>query len=340
MRTGLHLVSHRVDPSADIARLVADVTADALLAESLGFDVVMLGHHYLSGAPLLQPIPLAAHLAAHTRTVRIGFGVLLLPLLAPVAVAEELATLDQLSGGRLVVGIGAGYRPVEFDAMGLRFADRYRRIETGVAVLRRLWSGEPVVVSRADGGEEAVRSAIRPRQPGGPPLWLGAKTSRGIRRAVDLGVSWVALTGRGERHLTECAASWRGFPRPTGEAMPGERPIIADTYVAHDGSRALERARRYARRPRGSAEPDPDPVLADRWLVGSPSQILERVTRWRDELGFTQVVFRLDWPGAERAEVIEGIELLGKQVLSALSGAPPAQEDVRPYRDSNAGPTA
>ena len=113
---------------------------DCERAEALGFDSVWLGEHH--NHPLLYPTPLIglAAIASRTRRVHLGTGVLLLPLYHPLAVAEEGAMVDMISGGRLILGLGAGYAPEEFSAFGISIKERGRRLEEGAALLHRLWT--------------------------------------------------------------------------------------------------------------------------------------------------------------------------------------------------------
>ena len=107
-------------------------------AEEAGFDSVWLGEHHNN--PILHPAPLIglAAIASRTSRIRLGTGVLLLPLYHPMMVAEEGAMVDMISGGRLILGIGAGYAPEEFAAFGRPLAERGSRLEEGAALLLRL----------------------------------------------------------------------------------------------------------------------------------------------------------------------------------------------------------
>src|SRR6058998_256287 len=113
-------------------------------AEAAGFSSIWLGEHH--NHPLLYPAPLIglAAVASRTRTIRLGTGVLLLPLYHPLDVAEEAAMLDVISGGRLILGIGAGYAPEEFDAFGVSLKERGSRMDEAVPLIQRLWSEERV----------------------------------------------------------------------------------------------------------------------------------------------------------------------------------------------------
>src|SRR5438876_3152022 len=123
----------------------------AQAAETAGFDSLWAGEHsvlaesstrMLATTRLLNPIVALTYVAAHTRTVRLGTGVLLLPQHQPLILAKELATLDVLSGGRLIVGIGVGWAEAEYEALGISYHERGARADEYLAAMRAIWSDE------------------------------------------------------------------------------------------------------------------------------------------------------------------------------------------------------
>ena len=144
MRFGIALsVQHRPD-DAQAARF-AEHLEQVRVARAAGFHSVWASQHYLSDPfTYFQPVPTLARVAAEAEGLTLGTGILLLPLLQPVDVAEQLATLDVIAGGRLIVGVGLGYRDVENRAMQVDPRARVGRFEEALDVLERLWGGEPV----------------------------------------------------------------------------------------------------------------------------------------------------------------------------------------------------
>lgn len=156
-------------------------------AERLGFDSIWLTEHHLAGdgyAP--SPVPLMAAIAARTTRVEISTDIMILPLYHPVRLAEDLATIDILSDGRVMAGFGMGYRDAEYELFGQARRQRVRRTEEGIEVLRRSWADGPanfegrffqlrdanVMPNRSSGPIRPSGSALPPtRQPGGPPDW-------------------------------------------------------------------------------------------------------------------------------------------------------------------------
>jgi probable F420-dependent oxidoreductase len=177
-------------------------------AERLGFHAVWAGDHlalprrpgtpypYADGGllpadrSLLDPFTVLAALAGRTRRVRLGFGVLVLPYRHPLVTAKWIASLDALSGGRVILGVGAGWMPEEFAAVGADFAERGRATDDALRFLRSAF---------ADGEIGGMTVLPRPVQRPGPPVWVGGHAPAAVRRAVELGDGWDAPDADPER---------------------------------------------------------------------------------------------------------------------------------------------
>jgi probable F420-dependent oxidoreductase len=164
--------------------------------ESFGYDDVWLTEHHLcedGHSPSI--IALASAIAVLTQKIRIGTGVLLLPLHNAVRIAEDTATIDILSNGRFELGVGIGYRPQEFDALGVNLSDRAALINEGIEVIKRLWTGENI---NFEGSHYSLKNAFlepQPLQRPGPPLWVGGFAPAAAKRAARLGDGYI---GTGE----------------------------------------------------------------------------------------------------------------------------------------------
>lgn len=222
----------------------------ARAAEAAGFDSLWGGEHVVLPDPRVPPSPLEpedrimdpvvtlAFLAAHTSRVRLGTGIIILPQRNPLVLAKQLATLDVLSGGRLIFGVGVGYLEPEFRALGIAFESRGPITDEYLAALRVIWSeSRPAYRGRfvTFGG---VQAHPRPAQRPGPPIVIGGHTAAAFRRAVEQGHGWYgfALDADGAQRclegLRQAAARYERpatlgpleisvTPRPTrgGEAM-------------------------------------------------------------------------------------------------------------------------
>ena len=173
------------DRRQDPTRLYGGILDQIARAEELGWDDVWISeHHFCDDDYLPSVFPVAAAIAARTRRIRIGTAILILPFHDPLRVAEDAAVVDILSGGRLELGVGAGYRAEEFAGFGMDPKERGRRLNEALPLLRRLFAGETVTHE----GEfyRYTDAALRPLpvQGAGLRLWAGGTTMPAIRRAA------------------------------------------------------------------------------------------------------------------------------------------------------------
>lgn len=192
MKFGIHIPQIGRKASADA------VSTAARQAEELGFDSIWVNDHlaipadapYPPSSSFYEPLITLTWAAAATSRVCLGTSVLVLPLRLPVHLAKELATLDLLSGGRLILGAGVGWLEGEFDALGVPFGDRGARSDDIIAILRACWSQDPIeyepkVVTGALGG---IRTLPQPGRK--IPIWIGGNSAPAQRRALALGDGW------------------------------------------------------------------------------------------------------------------------------------------------------
>jgi probable F420-dependent oxidoreductase len=200
MKFGLFAISHGTCADPDAAVAVAQH------AEAVGFESVWSGEHFVlpdprppgfsmpPTLPLLDPLVALALVASETRTLKLGTGILILPLRNPVALAKAVTTLDIVSRGRLIVGVGAGYIPEEFAAVGVAMEERGARMDEYIRVLRTLWGSEQ---PRFNGRFVTVRDVDahpRPLQRPYPPLVIGGESEPALARAVTLGNGWYGFS--------------------------------------------------------------------------------------------------------------------------------------------------
>ncbi len=177
--------------------IYAEVFEQIEWAEHRGFDDVWLTeHHFCEDGHAPSILPLAAAVAARTKRIRIGTGVLLLPLHNPVRVAEDGATIDIISNGRFELGVGVGYRPQEFPALGARREERATRTDEGLEIIRRLWAGETLSFSGRHHQFENVKLEPMPVQEP-PPIWVGGFAPASVRRAARLGDGYLGTADDG-----------------------------------------------------------------------------------------------------------------------------------------------
>ena len=329
MKIGVQ-VGQVVAQGYDLQRQWLDQLEHFRACRDAGFDFVSWGHHWLIHPfQHFQPIPVLARFAAEAGTMDLVTGVLLTPLLNPVQVAEDVATLDHISGGRLIFGIGLGYRVEEFEAAGGTMAERVPRFEEGLALMKRLWTEDTVTHHGRFYRVTDARPTARPFQHPYPRIWVAGMTEPAIRRAGRLGHSCYAigtLTFDGLRHAL---GVWRAALAEAGHPTPSEVPVHREFYVAPTREEARAKARPaveakyggYAQHGLPGVGRDftagVDRLMDDPFVIGAPDECLDKLARLHD-LGVTHVALRLFWPGMTRAEAHGMIELVAAKLLPTL----------------------
>ena len=331
MRFGLSLpVQHPVGD--DMSQRFAELLEMVRLARGAGFHHVSASQHYLA-APFqyMQPLPVLARVAAEVGEMTLGTGIMLLALQHPVDVAESLATLDVICGGRLVFGVGLGYRDVEFDAFGIPRGRRLSRFLEVLDVVRRLWTEERVTFHGEHFHLEDVGLTMRPRQKPRPPIVVAASNDKMVRRVARIGDAWAIAGHATLATLERQVALYRAALEAEGKPFPP--PLFSlgkELYIARDMDTALREALPYlATKYEAYAQWGQDNVLPagetfrlpieqlrqDRFIVGDPAYCIEQIARHQERLDIQQMGFRLHWPGMPHQRVMQAIELLGERVL-------------------------
>jgi alkanesulfonate monooxygenase SsuD/methylene tetrahydromethanopterin reductase-like flavin-dependent oxidoreductase (luciferase family) len=315
---------------ASLNRVLDDYVPLVRKAEEAGFDSVWAGENYPTGPGafhLPSPMVVLAALARSTR-LRLGTGVTLVPVWHPLKLAYDAAVLDQVSGGRLVLGVGVG-NPPDWNRFGVSREEVAERMDETLEALKALWRGEPGF----SGGCVRVEGGIAPLpiQEGGPPLWIGGRGVRAARRAARLGSAWYASTAYPLAEIRPQVARYRAALAETGQTTVGRVSVNRLTFVAETDQRAREQGAPYLRavlgryatlgelRDDAGRRPDSADIPPVVWseevsLLGSPRTVSDQLQRYADA-GVTDVQFRVA-PGDMPVELIErSIRLLGAEVV-------------------------
>jgi probable F420-dependent oxidoreductase len=233
MQLGIHLphIGRKAGPDA--------IRRAAVQAEELGFADVWVSEHvilpkdapYPPSPSFYEPILTLTFAAAVTRRVRLGTSVMVLPMHHPVPMAKQVATLQCLSAGRVIFGIGVGWLEAEFAAMGVPFRERGRRTDESIALMRALWSADPVSFQTRAIAAEIADMRMQPKPPAPIPIWVGGSSEKALTRAVRLCDGW-----HGSRLLPDKAA-------PVIARLRAERPgpdFAISLRTAWDGKDAAE----------------------------------------------------------------------------------------------------
>lgn len=282
-------------------------------AEELGYDSLWSTDHLSFENPILEGVVALSAFAGCTRRIALGTGILLLPLRHPSLVAKQVASLDYLSGGRVLLGIGVGGEGArDFAAVQVPVGERDARADEGIRVLKTLWAGGPATVDGRFFRFEDVSIEPGPTQSGGPPVIVGGRSAAALHRAGVIGDGWLAYMASPDRFARELAivrAHAEGSGRNPDALFRG---LMLPTHVGSDADRARQHvvghlSKRYGR-PFEAYQVDRS------CLAGSPPELVERLRAYR-AAGVHHVVFNLAGPAdAALAEA----RLLAEEVVAPL----------------------
>jgi alkanesulfonate monooxygenase SsuD/methylene tetrahydromethanopterin reductase-like flavin-dependent oxidoreductase (luciferase family) len=303
----------------------------ARTARESGFDGVFAAQHYVLGPShqMLHPLLLLARLSAEFPGGYLGTSVYLLPFTHPVEAAESTALLDVMSGGRLILGVGKGYRATEFDSFGIHRSERGARLAEGVRAVRALWSGEPASFQGEFYSFDGVTIRPKPVQQPGPPIWVGSDTVHGVAGVPDYGDAWISSGRHTRTFIRSALPGYRARLDELGRPYGGV-PMFREMHVAADSAQAEAEMRTalealyqsYARwgQPGERYDQDFAELKRERILVGSPEEVADGVAEYRDEFAVPFMWFRLYFPGMDPELALDTIRMFGAEVIPRLRG--------------------
>lgn len=321
MKFGI-LLDHQYEPGDDIGRRCGELVEFVQHIRDLGFDSVFGIHHYLSSLSTPQPLPLLSRLVDHSGSMELGTGILILPMGHPVHWAEEIATIDQMSGGRFVLGIGSGYREDEFNSFGIERRTRVSRMNESLEVMRKLWTGSQVTHHGKHFDLDDVRCSVLPAQDE-IPVWVGANGPIGIKRIANQGMPWLAPSNVRRNWAVGNLQDFRSERQAAGFSDEGATfPIHRDLCVADSFEEAWDIGGEAVGRSYGEYVQYGMDYFESQWegikhkalFFGSPDDIAAKIEDFADA-GFNHFVFRAQWLGLPMERSIEIIERFARDVM-------------------------
>jgi alkanesulfonate monooxygenase SsuD/methylene tetrahydromethanopterin reductase-like flavin-dependent oxidoreductase (luciferase family) len=339
MKFGL-LFAHQIPPESGIPwqEPYQDMLRCLPRAEELGYaSAFQVSHHVQKDGLCPGPLVALGAAAAVTRRMRIGTGILLVPLYAPLKLAEDIAVLDNVSNGRFILGVAPGYVSEEFAAHGVPRNQRVGRLEESLDLMTLAWKEERFSF---DGRYYRVPEASltpKPIQKPHPPIWYGVSAPASIRRAARRRAVLVASPRHGVGELQE---HFRIYDEAANELgfRPAERPIMRQVFVAETRKKAEELAAPAvsylyrelygAKSAQGERElrTDDGQVITDRqqatfealkgrYAIGEPDAVYESLRSCATELGATEIICWMHMPGIRGADALRSVELFAKEVM-------------------------
>lgn len=305
--------------------LYAEILDQVRWLDALGADLVWFTeHHFVDDGYLPSWIPVAGAMAAVTERIRFGTDVCLMPFNHPVRLAEDLAVLDNLSNGRVELGVGMGYAPHEFRGFGFPVSRRVSLMDEGIEVLQRCFTGERFSYEGKRYRLDDIVITPGYVQDGGPPLWIAAMSEAGARRAARYNTNFLpqGLKRRAfDPWVTELQASGRN---PADYRIGIIRSILVTDDRGADWPviRAAERYRMqlYQRffEESGQGFGEKGEPIPQTWIVGDVDACVAELKAFINEFGITDIVTMAVPPGLRAVQMSDSLERLFKEVVPRL----------------------
>lgn len=323
MKVGL-MINTQFPPETDARAQVANMIEQVRTARQSGFASLWFPHHYLT-APMqmFQLTAVLPYLMREAEGMLVGGDIMVLPLLNPVSVAEDAVTLDVLSGGNFVLGVGLGYREPEYEAFGIPLSERMPRFVESLELIRRLWTEQRVTFAGRFYTVTDAGVGLRPIRPAGPPVWIGGQVEAAIRRAAQIGDAWHAVPTMTPDALAAAMKVFKQARQEAGKPEPEHYPLTRECYVGTSQATAMQECieplrykyNTYASWGQHAQKNKPAVDIAefarDRFIIGDKDSVRDEIGRYR-ELGFNHFIMRCGWPGLPQARVLNSIRSLGE----------------------------
>lgn len=296
-------------------------------AEELGFDSVWFAEHYTPDdqwwpANLLN----LSAVAARTDDIHIGSNIVVTPLYHPVWLANATAMLDVISEGRLICGLGVGYDPTEFEAMGIPMEDRVGRTIESMILLKRLWTQDETTFDGEHFAVDEYGIAPRPLQDPRPPIWFGVWGEYLLSQAGKRADAWIP----GAVADLDTLVDKRAVYDETRDGDPETRPLLRDIVVGDTRADAMAAAKDhlhekyeiYAQRGHqfftDYDESSFEEFVEDRVIVGTPEQCVDQIQHYREQFGVDHLMFRFTYHDMSYEDTIETMETIADDIIPAF----------------------
>lgn len=321
-------------------------------AEDLGFDAVWIAEHHFSRYGIVGTIlGFAAHVAGITKRVRIGTAVVVLPFWNPLVVAEEAAMVDQLSDGRLDLGVGRGYQWNEYRGFNLKMDESRERFEESLDIIKQSWTQDRLTYEGKHFQFRDVEVLPKPIQQPHPPIWVAGVSPETINWIAQNGYTRFTAGTKTISQLRNDKALYEQALAEAGNPEPPNRPLLRFVHVGETDEqvrRDMEAPVRwffqtqesivtppkwedipdnykyYRRAFSKYSKIDYDFAVNNQMVFGSPETVVRRLTELRDELGTNYLMCQFAVGQLPHEKVIKGMERFAKEVMPALNAAPAA----------------
>ncbi|MEJ6593091.1 MAG: LLM class flavin-dependent oxidoreductase [SAR86 cluster bacterium] len=290
--------------------IASELTDQAVIAEKMGCHSFWLPEsHFGDTRSIPSPLTLLAAVAACTSKIKLGSTSYLLPIRHPLQAAEEVAVLDRLSGGRVILGVGRGTQQAMFDAFDVPTKDKRSRFAANLETMTRAWRGEPIGWDNSTSAPRPITLAPLPVQSPHPPIWVAAFGPLALKQAGSLGFPYLASPIETLETLSQNYARHRQFATAAGHAPTTTVPIMRTVFMSHRVAECRQvKAAMAASSPHSMRDQTAD---IDDWsIIGDPSFVRDKIDEYRDRLGVTHMIVRGRVPGVTDQTWLSSLEKL------------------------------
>ena len=331
MDVGLYVRDYIDDPTRPLYAQIEEAAEIFSQAREMGFTTIYMPQHFIAHPTVWpQPMQILSRLAPDAKGLRLMTGILLLTYHNPVDIAEQTATLDQISNGRFTLGVGLGYVEKELEAFGTNRAERVSRLEESIPLMKKLWTGEEVNHEGQHWTVRGGRLGITPVQTPHPPIWLAAQSRGAVRRAAAIADACLLGPQPNWADIDKLAKTyWEAIAEQPGKT--GHLTANRSISIARDRETAVSEAIAAGEAKAGlytnfnmqeSSTVDfglgGSRDLADWAVVGSPQDCAETIVRSHQENGLDYIGFgALNLPKGKTAR-LEYLQLISEELLPLL----------------------
>jgi alkanesulfonate monooxygenase SsuD/methylene tetrahydromethanopterin reductase-like flavin-dependent oxidoreductase (luciferase family) len=322
MKVGLFL-NTQFPEGTSVADRIPEMVTQVRAARHAGFSSLWFPHHWLTyPMQMLAITPMMAYIAAHAEGMTIGPNIMILPPQNPMHIAEESATLDVLTGGNYVLGLGLGYREPEFEALGVPLSERAPRFNEGIGLMKRLWTEDKVTHHGRFYNVTDAGLSLKPIRPGGPPLYIAGQADVSVRRAARIGDAWLIVNSSGLGKTAPLMKTYRTALAEYGRDVT-DFPITVECYVGANNATAHEECRAplqykynayaaWGLEGRRESEMPFTEFARDKFIIGDKVAVKEEIARYHELLGVNHFIMRCQWPGLPVEQTLASIKRLGE----------------------------
>jgi alkanesulfonate monooxygenase SsuD/methylene tetrahydromethanopterin reductase-like flavin-dependent oxidoreductase (luciferase family) len=326
------MVRAQFPPGDDMHMRFRELVEQVRLADRLGFASLTNGMHY-SSTPWqgFQQFPFLSRMMAEAPSMRLNFGLVLLALHKPLDIAEQIATIDVMSGGKVIFGAALGYREVEYLAFGTTQKARVKRFEENLAAVKRLWTEDVVDMAGSHFTLKGASAPTKPVQRPHPPIWIGANADPAIQRAARLGDCWYVNPHNRIDTIVRQVEVYKRALEVYGKPFPKEFPARREVFVARSRDEAIRlcapflgaKYQAYEQWGQSKVMPegdndlgvDFDELIKDRFLLGSPDEVAEQMLALHRATGINHLIMSVQWPGMPQSLVLDELHMLAEEVF-------------------------